>query len=499
MARRGDYLSFFRSRRHRDFYERRTWLPSSNGVLAVVMAASVGLAAFAWLRSDGSEPTPTEVPPVVLTVITTSTTLAMDAGTTFLKCPGNSVGWGTFQGSITRSGCTSTLRTIVDPVILWQTDIGIQGWLNNPVVMGGRVFVGSAGNLQFETDDADGVYAIDLTTGATAWHFKTENDVNGVAVSENVVVATGDEGRVWGISAEGAEQGRALWSVDLGASVFTNPLIVGGLAVVGDGRGEVTALDLETGERKWRVAVRGAVRGGASSDGNWIYVISEEGGAAAIAFDGTVVWRQDLVGEGADAKPVGVFAAPTVTNSLLIVPFLRDDLYAQPALMALEKQSGTLRWYAADYAGIKSEWGNVRSSPALIGTLLVYGETYSNHLVAIDVASGETRWAVPAGRFCFPHWSSPAITNGQVILPRHDGGLYSIDAAQGEVTWSIYIGDDEAIGEFPDEYEDTDFCEWTPKSGSSILASPAIAENGVVVVGSLQGILTAVGDATWGP
>ena len=49
------------------------------------------------------------------------------------------------------------------------------------------------------------------------------------------------------------------------------------------------------------------------------------------------------------------------------------------------------------------------------------------------------------------------------------------------------------------EYDDTDFCEWTPKSGSSILASPAIAENGVVVVGSLQGILTAVGDATWGP
>ena len=228
-------------------------------------------------------------------------------------------------------------------------------------------------------------------------------------------------------------------------------------------------------------------------------MISEEGGAAAIAFDGTVVWRQDLVGEGADAKPVGVFAAPTVTNSLLIVPFLRDDLYAQPALMALEKQSGAVRWYAADFAGIKSEWGNTRSSPALIGTLLVYGETYSNHLVAIDVASGETRWAVEAGRFCFPHWPSPAIANGQVILPRHDGGLYSIDAAQGEVTWSIYIGDDDSTGVFPDEYEDTDFCDWTPKSGSSILASPAIAENGVVVVGSLQGILTAVGDTTWGP
>jgi len=499
MARRGDYLSFFRGRRRRDFYERRTWLPSSNGILVFVMAASVGLAAFAWLRDDGSQPAVTDVPPVVLTVITTSTTVVNEAGTTFLECPEDSVGWGTFQGSMTRSGCTQALQTIVDPVILWQTDIGIQGWLNNPVISGGRAFVGSAGRLQFENDDSDGVYAIDLSTGATAWHFETENDVNGVAVSENVVVATGDAGRVWGISASGAEQGRALWSVDLGASVFTNPLIVGGLAVVGDGSGEVTALDLETGERQWRVAVRGPVRGGASSDGNWIYVISEEGEAAAISLAGTVIWRQDLVGAGPDAKPVRVFASPTLANNLLIVPIVRDDLYDRPALMALEKQSGAVRWHASDFAGIKAEWGNTRSSPALIGTLLVYGETYSNQLVAIDVASGETRWAVEAGRFCFPHWSSPAITQGQVILPRYDGGLYAIDAAQGEVTWSIYIGDHDSLGDFPDEYEDTDFCDWAPKSGSSILASPAIAENGLVVVGSLQGTLTAIGDASWGP
>jgi len=495
MARRGDSLSFLRGRRRRDFYERRTILPSSNGLLAVVMLASIGLALFAFLRADGSEGIQSTQPPVVMDGVTTSTALSIEAGTTYLACPEDSTGWGTFQGSNTRSGCTQTLRTIHDPEVLWQTDVGIFGWLNNPVISGGRVFVGSAGRTQIEGDSADGVYAFDLGTGGQVWHFETENDVNGVAVSDNIVVATGDEGRVWGINATGVDQGRAVWSTDIGISVFTNPLITQGLAIVGDGSGEVIALDLLTGERKWRMAVEGAVRGGASSDDTWIYVISEEGGAAAIDSDGTVVWRQALVGD--DGSAIGVFAAPTVTSQLLIVPIVRDDLYSQPAIMALDKQSGAVRWRSVDVSGLKDDWGNVRSSPALIGTLFVYGETYSSHLVAVDVASGETRWSVEVGPFCFPHWSSPAITSGQVILARYDGGLYAVDAAKGEMAWSIYVGDD-TEGDFPDGYDGDGFCEWVPKEGAPILSSPAIAENGVVVVGSLQGILTAVGDANWG-
>ncbi|MCB2222697.1 MAG: PQQ-binding-like beta-propeller repeat protein [Actinobacteria bacterium] len=494
MTRRGDQLSFLRGRRRREFYESRSILPSSNAVLALIMVASVALAAFAWFRDADPTAVVSDQDPVVMAAVTTSTTLAIEAGTTFLACPDEAQGWQTFQGSMTRSGCTATTRVIRDPEILWQTDLGVFGWLNNPVIAGNRVFIGSAGNAQFEGDSADGVYAIDLTTGGEIWHFESENDVNGVAVAEDIVVATGDEGRVWGISATGTEQGRALWSADLGISVFTNPLIIDGLAIVGDGNGEVTALDLYTGERKWRMAVAGPVRGGMASDGTRVYVVSEEGGAAAVALDGTVVWRQDLT--DGDGNAIRVFAAPTVTAQLLIVPLVRDDLYPQPAMMALEKQSGAVRWRSVDVAGLQDEWGNIRSSPALIGTLAVYGETYSDHLVAIDVASGETRWAVTAGHFCYPHWSSPAITTGQVILARYDGGLYAIDAAGGSLEWSVYVGDD-SNGAVPDEWDEDNFCEWTPIEGAPILSSPAIAENGTVVVGSLQGVLTAVGDAEW--
>ncbi len=495
MTRRGDQLSFIRNRRRRDFYERRSILPSSNGLLAAVMVASIGLAVFGFLRSEDTGAATGALQPVVYEPVTTSTTLAIEAGTSFLECPGEaSEGWTTFQGSMTRSGCTTTIRSITDPEVLWQTELAIFGWLNNPVISGGRVYVGSAGNLQSSGDGADGVYAIDLESGNEIWHFETENDVNGVAIANDIVVATGDEGRVWGIIATGADQGRALWSVDIGISVFTNPLIVEDLAVVGDWSGEVTGLDLATGERRWRMAVAGPVRGGLASDGNRLFVVSEEGGAAAISREGTVIWRQDLVGDA--GAPIRVFAAPTVANNLLIIPFVRDDLFSQPAIMALDKQSGQVRWRATDVAGLKEEWGNVRSSVALIGSLMVFGEVYSSDLIAMDAASGETRWSVAAGPFCNPHWPSPAIANGIVYLARHDGGLYAVDAGLGELAWSIYVGD-ETGGRWPDAYDDEDFCNWTPKEGSSVLSSPAVSPNGVVVVGSLAGLLTAVGDAEW--
>ena len=496
MARRGDYRSFFGGRRHRDPYERRRSLLSTP-VLAVAVVAALAVAGYAWfIHGGGPEIIDTGAPPVVLVASTTSTTRPAAGGTVFVDCPDRGEGWAMFQSSMRRSGCTDTERVILEPTVLWQTQIGIFGWLNNPVVAEGRVFIGSAGRAQFEGDRADGVYGVDLATGTVVWHFLAENDVNGVAYHDGIVVATGDEGRVRGIAATGTEQGRALWETYLGVSVFTNPLVFQGRVIVGDGTGEVTALDLYTGERKWRVAVAGPVRGGAASDGTRIYVISEEGGAAAIAPDGTVVWRQDLADDG--GARIRVFAAPTVSGNFLVVPIVRDDLHTRPALIAIDRQTGAVRWRATDAAAIKGEWGNVRSSPALIGNLLVYGETYSSHLVAVDAATGETRWAVEAGRFCYPHWPSPAITTGQVILARHDGGLYSIDAGTGEVTWGIYVGDETETGEWPDSYEDSDFCNWTPKTGSPILSSPAIAPDGVVVVASLEGLLTAVGDATWG-
>jgi outer membrane protein assembly factor BamB len=80
-----------------------------------------------------------------------------------------------------------------------------------------------------------------------------------------------------------------------------------------------------------------------------------------------------------------------------------------------------------------------------------------------------------------------------------DGGiyLYGVDAATGELAWSIWLGSNASAGPFPDAYAEAGFCEWDPKVGFSVLASPAVSQDGVVVVGTLEGVLYAVGDRTW--
>jgi hypothetical protein len=71
-----------------------------------------------------------------------------------------------------------------------------------------------------------------------------------------------------------------------------------------------------------------------------------------------------------------------------------------------------------------------------------------------------------------------------------------VDVVEGRVAWSIYVGDGTAVGTFPSGYG-PDFCEWQPNSGYSVLSSPAIAPNGAVIVGTLEGVLIAIGDEAW--
>lgn len=500
MARRRDYLSFFndRPRRNRavffDLGRRRRRLRPL--LLLVVLAVSATAGWWFFFRDADEAPvaassTTTTTVPLVQSLEDDSVLVVTPEAP---PCPDDMVGWETFQGGPTRTGCVAA-PTINEPTVIWRDRVGIQGWLNNPVVGNGLVYVGSAGDTQFEHDDRDGVHALDADTGSEAWFFDAELDVNGVAYSDGVVVAVGDEGKVWGID---ASTGDELWSEPLGASGFGNPLVLDGVAIVGDGSGAVTAFDLRTGERAWRERVSGAVRGGVASDGELIYVIGEDGDAAAITQTGTVIWRRKLREAAPGFEEVRVFGAPTIVDDVVLVSLVRDDFADRPALIALQKETGNLRWQALDAADVKEDWANVRSSPAIVGGLAIYGEAYSTGVVAVDVASGETRWITDLGAICFPHWPSPAVVAGQVVIPRHDGALYAIDAASGRVAWSIYLGDTAQEGAFPEGYDD-EFCQSRPRTGWSILSSPAISEDGVVYVGTLEGMLFAVADESWRP
>ncbi len=493
--RRREYVSLFGDRRSRRDITGRARRPRRWPVILGIGLAVVSAWYLLAFRSDvlDVDLEGTAVPPSVLRPLETTTTLAGNAAAEDVTCPVPGLPWTSFQASPERAGCIEAPR-IADPVILWTAPIGIQGWLNNPVIDGNTVYVGSAGTTQFESDGDDGIYALDVLTGEQRWFFPATLDTNGVAVADDVVVATGDEGLVWGID---AATGRQVWVDDLGVAVFGNPLVVDGLVIVGDGRGEIVALDAATGERRWIQQISGAIRGGASSDGTIIVAAAESGEVLALDLNGTELWRRTVTESGAPGEAAQVFAAPTIAGENVVVSLVRSDVNPEPGLVSLDRVSGAVRWRATDAAGIKTEWGNVRSSPAVVGDLLVYGEPYSDSLVTVGIEDGTTRWSVRVGPLCYPHWPSPAVVSGLAIISRHDGAVYAVDLATGAAAWSVYLGSVDAAGSFPDSYEAETFCEWQPAAGYSILASPAVSESGIVIVGTLEGHLVAIGDESW--
>ena len=178
-----------------------------------------------------------------------------------------------------------------------------------------------------------------------------------------------------------------------------------------------------------------------------IVFAGENRDVVAVDLDGDGFWRAEVIGRDTAGALARVWAAPTIVGDLVVVTMLREDTFVEPAIIALDKADGSVVWNALDLAGIKHDWGSIRSSVAVVGDLLVYGEPYSNRLIAIDSATGETMWDVTTGEYCFPHWPSPAVVSGQVIIPRHDGGLYAVSVETESLAWSIYLGDSTAAAE----------------------------------------------------
>lgn len=413
---------------------------------------------------------------------------------------GYSADWPTFQASPARTGSVQA-RTITNPTVLWATEVGTQTWLNNPVILGNRVFVGSSGSRWNRPDDSDGVYCLDLASGHILWFTPAKDDVNGVAYGEGLIVATGDEGAVWALE---ADSGKIRWRQrpSIG-KMYTNPLVVGGLAVVGNARGVLYAFDLRTGTPKWQKRLTGAIRGGASSDGATIYAGSTRGDLVALGLDGAQRWRISLLRpsfDGQSEEPAEIYAAPTVVGDLLVIGFARDTYYDKPALVGVDRETGAVRWRASNPSKLEGGWGNIRSSPAIHKDLLIYGEPYSNRVVAVGVRDGRVKWSSAVGFPMFPHWPSPAVVGDMALVPRHDGGLYALEAATGHPLWSLYLGDSAQAGtDFPTDIMPPDWqdCAWQPNVGRPIFASPAIAGNGLIVVGTDQGFLFCVGDTSW--
>lgn len=168
-----------------------------------------------------------------------------------------------------------------------------------PIVVGGRVFVGThAGHL----------YALDAASGAPQWRFTAPGPLlpsPACAEQRVIVAATGG-----GVYALDAASGRLLWTaaaVPADAGFAVAPLVADRRVYLGSRDGRFLCLDLTDGRELWRVELPVPIRQPAAWDGERVIVTAED--LVARAFNtigpdaGREVWRQPLRGQSARDDP----------------------------------------------------------------------------------------------------------------------------------------------------------------------------------------------------
>lgn len=302
----------------------------------------------------------------------------------------------------------------------------------------------------------------------------------------------------------------ARWRFDTGDHlVRSSPVIADGTVYVGAGPA-VYAVNLESGEKRWRVDVDAPVIAAPTTVDNAIYAVSRVGTAYRLdAADGRVRWTYR---SGVDQQPHRP-AAPAVGADRVVFG-------TSNGLHAVDRATGRKAWSALTTAETGVH-GAVEATPGLQGRVLYVG--HANGMYALSMADGTVVWRTPMEAHGVA--SSPAVTAEAVFVGARDGNVYRFDRESGdrlgryenefdptlheevsdEITTSPAVADDVVYAGSEDFHAyawdvNTGERRWRHPVGGRCYTSPAIVD-GVVHVGGIGSILWGLdaetGDVLW--
>ncbi len=246
------------------------------------------------------------------------------------------------------------------------------------------------------------------------------------------------------------------WRFRTGGKVRATPAVAGGLAVFGSEDGFLYAVTLATGAERWKMRLGGDVSGSPAIAGDHVVTLGPDGVLRALDLQsGRSLWSYaagaDLPFPG-DGRAFDLFlSSPTVANGTVYVGGGDGKVHA------VDLATGQPRW--AHPTGHR-----VRSSPAVADGSVFVG-SFDGKLHCLDAATGAERWTFATGDAV---QSSPAVADGLVFFGSRSLAVYALDAATGRLVWR------------------------RPHSGSWILASPAVSGGQVVIGGSDSHLLESL-------
>lgn len=222
----------------------------------------------------------------------------------------------------------------------------------------------------------------------------------------------------------------------------------------------------------------------ALGSGNIWYFTTADGYLYALTSDGRLKWKTPT---GAPDDPSLPFAPSVLTTANYVFsPTANGDILAMSAdqLVSFRVASEDASFTASLATGgppevtpsptVPGPPGTPTATPTFGTTSLVYGVTWSGHVVAFDVAlPTPTVYPTPQTPIPTPVISSPALsTDGFLVFGSIDGQLHIVSTITGSELFQPPI---------------------TLADGVPIRSSPSVSAAGVIYVGADNGLLYAVG------
>jgi outer membrane protein assembly factor BamB len=333
---------------------------------------------------------------------------------------------------------------------LWSTSAGGGegriGARQGPVVADGRVYAAAV---------KGGVYALDLQTGKTVWHYETKLRLSGgPGTGEGLVVVGGLEGDVVALDAATGEQ---KWMAKIPSEIVAAPTIGMGSVFVHSADGRVTAFDAASGERRWfwnhdvpPLSLRG--NDAVTLGPGFVFVGNDDGSVSALsASDGRTLWNLPV------AQPEG-----------------RTEL---------------------------DRMADVDGTPVLEGSTL-FASSFKKQTLAVDAPSGRPIWVSPQGGV-----GRLGVASDRLVLADSTGAVHAIDKNSGASLWqqpalarrnltgAVVQGDYAVVGDY-DGYlhwlklENGEFAGRERLSGKALRGAPVVAD-GVLVAQDINGEVAA--------
>lgn len=315
---------------------------------------------------------------------------------------------------------------------------------STPAIGEGTAFVGSGDGY---------LYAIDVESGMVKWSYPVGGSIEASPkYSEGVVYFGSSDNSIYALNAsEGAQ--RLKWSFRTGGPVYSSPTVAGDMLYFGSTDGDVYALRNSNGTQKWNFSTGGPVFSSPCISAGTVYAGSDDGSLYALnASNGTQIWSYRTYGPVRSSPQVfnnvvyfgsydsQVYALDAFTGALIWSFPTGGKIDSSPAvsssilwigssdgrLYAINAFNGTKWW---DYSVNKS----IESAPYYSEyNKAVYFGAKDNSVHALDAVTGKKLWSFATGGVVA---SSPAVTGSLVVFGSFDSNVYAVSTISSSIAY----------------------------------------------------------------